>query len=151
MAEVKKDFFRDTWVRYLGYANEVGESFRSVVPARVVRASYSVAFAYVLADTGHKGWEMVKKDGRPRMVVVETSDALLWQTLASVIIPGFTINRICAVSNSLLTKHAKKIPPNARNWVTVAIGLASIPVIVHPIDAGVTVLMDMTYRKWVKS
>ena len=44
------DIWRDTPVRLLGYANEVGESFRYVVPRGVV-PSYMLAFGYVFADT----------------------------------------------------------------------------------------------------
>ncbi|XP_072934145.1 mitochondrial fission process protein 1 [Epargyreus clarus] len=94
---------------------------------------------------------MYKKDGRPKKVLMETGDALLWQTLASVVIPGFTINRICAFSQRYMQRNMTKIPPTPRNLITVAIGLASIPIIIHPIDGGVTLLMNLTYRKWVKS
>lgn len=38
-----------------GYANEVGEAFRSLVPVSVVRLSYVVASGYVCADAYHKG------------------------------------------------------------------------------------------------
>ncbi|KAI8441823.1 hypothetical protein MSG28_005509 [Choristoneura fumiferana] len=55
----QKDMYRDTWVRYLGYANEVGEAFRPVVPARVVAYSYAIAFG-ISAFTGLG----VKKFGR---------------------------------------------------------------------------------------
>ncbi|XP_026754585.1 mitochondrial fission process protein 1 [Galleria mellonella] len=144
-----EDIFRDSWVRYLGYSNEVGESFRPVLPVKVVRASYGVAFAYVLADTADKSWKMVQKDGRPKNVLIETGDALIWQTLASIVIPGFTINRLCAYSQKALCRY-NKIPVGARNIITVCIGLASIPIIVRPIDKGVSLLMDATYRKWVK-
>ncbi|XP_059054815.1 mitochondrial fission process protein 1 [Achroia grisella] len=143
------DIFRDSWVRYLGYSNEVGESFRPVLPVSVVRASYGVAFAYVLTDTVDKGWKMVQKDGRPKQVLLETGDAFIWQTLASIIIPGLTINRLCAFSQRTLSRY-HKIPLAARNIITVSIGLASIPLIVGPIDRGVSMLMDATYRKWVK-
>ncbi|XP_045145560.1 mitochondrial fission process protein 1 isoform X2 [Echinops telfairi] len=51
----ERDLYRDTWVRYLGYANEVGEAFRSLVPAAVVWLSYGVASSYVLADAVDKG------------------------------------------------------------------------------------------------
>uniref|UniRef100_A0A8C5VV49 Mitochondrial fission process protein 1 n=1 Tax=Microcebus murinus TaxID=30608 RepID=A0A8C5VV49_MICMU len=51
----ERDLYRDTWVRYLGYANEVGEAFRSLVPAAVVWLSYGVASSYVLADAIDKG------------------------------------------------------------------------------------------------
>uniref|UniRef100_A0A2I3FUA3 Mitochondrial fission process protein 1 n=1 Tax=Nomascus leucogenys TaxID=61853 RepID=A0A2I3FUA3_NOMLE len=50
----ERDLYRDTWVRYLGYAN-VGEAFRSLVPAAVVWLSYGVASSYVLADAIDKG------------------------------------------------------------------------------------------------
>jgi hypothetical protein len=33
------DVFRETWVRFLGYSNEVGEAFRPIVPKFVVRAA----------------------------------------------------------------------------------------------------------------
>jgi fission process protein 1 len=45
------DIYRDTWVRYLGYANELGESFRSFLHVRAVHATYGVAFAYAAADS----------------------------------------------------------------------------------------------------
>ena len=43
-----------------GYANEVGEAFRSQVHVNVVRASYGVASAYVVADAIHKGSEAAR-------------------------------------------------------------------------------------------
>ena len=47
------DIYRDTLVRYLGYTNEVGESFRYVVPWFVV-PSYVISFGYCCADTADK-------------------------------------------------------------------------------------------------
>ena len=44
------DLFRDTPVRYLGYANELGEAFRPILPKFLV-PSYFVSFGYVFADT----------------------------------------------------------------------------------------------------
>lgn len=38
-----------------GYANEVGEAFRSMVPAAMVWLSYGVSSSYVLADAIDKG------------------------------------------------------------------------------------------------
>ena len=48
------DIYRDTPVRLLGYANEVGEAFRALINVKYVYASYGVASAYVLADTFDK-------------------------------------------------------------------------------------------------
>ena len=47
------DIYRDTPLRYLGYANEVGEAFRALVHVNWVKLSYGVASAYVVRST----WE----------------------------------------------------------------------------------------------
>jgi mitochondrial fission process protein 1 len=71
----------------------------------------------------------------------------LRQLLASVMIPGFTINRICwAVGKGL--KLSKFKHPTAK-WIPTMAGLLSIPLIIRPIDHGVDILMDETYRKYV--
>ncbi|KAF8792086.1 Mitochondrial fission process protein 1 like protein [Argiope bruennichi] len=54
-------------------------------------------------------------------------DTLVWQTLASVAIPGYTINRLCATSMYLLKKHSK-LPSTTRKWTTVAIDFTYIAV-----------------------
>ena len=45
---------------YAGFANEVGEAFRSLVHVNVVRASYGVASDYVLADKYNKSIKMYR-------------------------------------------------------------------------------------------
>ncbi|CAN0168442.1 unnamed protein product, partial [Ectocarpus fasciculatus] len=55
------DIFRDTALRYMGYANEVGEAFRPLIPAFAVVASYGVAIAYVSADAVAKGFKCAKE------------------------------------------------------------------------------------------
>ena len=68
----------------------------------------------------------------PKAAVLDT---LLWQGLASVVIPGLTINRLCAASRFLLNRHATRVlSQHFRRWLTTGVGLASIPVIIHPID-----------------
>jgi len=77
--------------------------------------------------------------------MVAASDVLIWQTLASVAIPGFTINRVCFFSLALLARTTK-LGLQARKWTTTAIGLGCIPFIVHPIDRFVDYFMDKTFR-----
>ncbi|XP_064889327.1 mitochondrial fission process protein 1 isoform X2 [Columba livia] len=127
MGAEEPDLYRDTWVRYLGYANEVGESFRPLVPVSVVWASYGVATAYVTADAIDKGRKAATG-------------------LASVAIPGFTINRLCAASLALLGTLTRW-PLPLRRWTTTALGLAAIPFIITPIDRTVDFLMDSSLRK----
>lgn len=52
------DIYRDSKLRYCGYANEIGESFRPVIPKVFVHLSYAVAVMYVLAECGDKSWKM---------------------------------------------------------------------------------------------
>lgn len=87
MAAGDTDVWRDSLVRYLGYANEVGESFRPVAP-RLVLPSYVVAFGYVAGDTldkavkAHRRATAAGVPARKRAVAVAnaTVDTLLWQT-----------------------------------------------------------------------
>ena len=48
------DLYKDTPVRYLGYANELGESFRPLAPPGFVAATYAVSFGYVFMDMQDK-------------------------------------------------------------------------------------------------
>lgn len=71
--------------------------------------------------------------GRTTRVAAAVVDTFVWQALASVIIPGFTINRVCATSLYLLGRTTKW-PLPVRKWTTTAIGLSTIPFIITPID-----------------
>ncbi|XP_056677476.1 mitochondrial fission process protein 1 [Monodelphis domestica] len=148
--DAQPDFYRDTWVRYLGYANEVGEAFRAMVPTSVVWLSYGVATSYVVADAVDKGKKAsaawTSESGRTTKVAVAVVDTFIWQALASVAIPGFTINRLCALSLYALSRTTRW-PLAARKWTTTALGLMAIPVIIHPIDRSVDFLMDSSLRK----
>lgn len=71
--------------------------------------------------------------GKATRVGVAVADTFVWQSLASVAIPGFTINRLCAASLALLGSFTRW-PLPVRKWATTALGLAAIPVIITPID-----------------
>jgi len=77
-------------------------------------------------------------------------DTVIWQGLASVAIPGFTINRICYLSN-LVLRYTTALPPATRKWTVTAIGLSAIPFIIHPIDRAVDFLLDRTLRQWMSN
>lgn len=128
---------REGAVRFLGYANEVGESFRPLVPRWCVNATYVVASGYVLADTGWRAYTLPTSAAHSR--AIEATDTLLWQALASVMIPGFTINRIVWAAEKAIARPGSKLPT--------LFGLVSIPLIVKPIDHGVDALLDRTVRK----
>merc|ERR1719318_1327909 len=103
-----------------------------------VTVTYGVASTYVLADTYDKAAKMSRVPGsQAGEVAVAAVDTLLWQAFASVIVPGFLINRICAASLVGLARTIPGVAENARKWMVTGIGLGVIPFIVHPIDSGV--------------
>ena len=78
-------------------------------------------------------------------VMLATVDTLIWQSLASVLLPGATINAIVKTSRYALVNQP--VPTMVAAWLPTAIGLGSIPLIIHPIDTGVDYFMENTFRK----
>jgi len=94
---------RDTWIRYLGYANEIGESFKRFISRRSYLASYLASSGYVVADAYYQCQKELERDsgeGSRIRVALQAGDSLIWQALASVIVPGICINRIVALTSS---------------------------------------------------
>ena len=147
--EVEHDPLRDSLLRYMGYANEVGEALRPIVSRLTANGSYGVAGVYVLADAVDKGMKAhTKTAGSAPAVAAEVADALLWQGTASVAIPGLAIHQIVTHSARIPALAASSSPMLVR-WAPTALGLAVIPLIIHPIDTGVTWIMDRTLRSWI--
>ena len=168
------DLYRETPVRLLGYANEVGESFQFQAP-QFVGPSYFLAYAYCVADSISKGFDQYGREGGNFTPEVFTTflDCLIWQCLASVIIPGNIIGFFVRTSSKLINgseddedeskktkpkktisfgKKAKEEPKvdqlaGIKRFAPTLIGLTSIPFIISPIDSGVEFLMDSTYRQ----
>eukprot|EP01029_Cantina_marsupialis_P005910 TRINITY_DN16405_c0_g1_i1.p1 TRINITY_DN16405_c0_g1~~TRINITY_DN16405_c0_g1_i1.p1 ORF type:complete len:324 (+),score=110.63 TRINITY_DN16405_c0_g1_i1:46-972(+) len=140
--EKKTDIFRDTAVRYLGYANELGESFIKQFP-KLYKPSYVVSSGYVLCDTVSKSLAKYKKTKSLNETAKTGLDVLLWQGFASVIIPGFAIHQVVKFSQRFLAQ--KRIPGAVH--IATALGLCSIPLIIKPIDHSVDFVMDKTIRK----
>ena len=164
------DIFRDSPLRFLGYANELGESFRYQFP-RMVMPSYVVAFGYCIADAATNGidaWNSAQRtvqdhrsmippsqEGQDRVlreVARATIDTLLWQSFASVAIPGATINLIVKTSRLAVRRSPLALPQFVIEWGPTAAGLSSIPIIVKPIDWLVDYAMDNSFRHvWEKA
>ena len=139
------DIYRDTYVRYMGYANELGEAFRPNFP-KMVLPSYGVSFAYVFMDTYDKASKANIESKGDNMAITEAAvDTMLWQSFASVIIPGFVIHKIVDFTTAG-TKKIQKIPPPLKRWAPTALGILAIPLIIHPIDHFVDYIMDRSLR-----
>ncbi|CAM9825517.1 unnamed protein product [Ectocarpus fasciculatus] len=145
--EKEVDIFRDTALRYMGYANEVGEAFRPLIPAFAVVASYGVAIAYVSADAVAKGFKCAKESDSKTCALPASFDVLTFQMLASVVFPGFTINRWVAFVEYLLqASDLESQFPGVGGWLPTAAGLGLIPFIVAPLDNLVEEVLDRTIR-----
>lgn len=145
--EGEVDIFRDTALRYLGYANECGEAFRPLVPEIAVVLSYAVAVSYVTADAISKGYQCAKDSDSKTCALPASFDVLTFQMLASVVFPGFTINRwVAFVTYCLDTFNVEAQFPGVMSWLPTAAGLALIPFIVAPLDNLVEEMLDRTIR-----
>ena len=75
------DIYRDSPLRYLGYANECGEAFAAWLPPFGVPATYVVAAVYVLADTFDKAIKANKEKGMEEGVVRAVTKAVSYTHL----------------------------------------------------------------------
>ena len=154
------NIFRDSPLRYMGYCNEIGESFRYQFP-RFVVPSYILSFGYVGADaltTGYREYcsedtsknnNKETKTSREYRAGIATFDTLLWQSLASVMIPGLAINVIVRASRFAVARSPLTLPALASKWLPTATGIGSIPLIIHPIDSFVDLTLDNSTRRWL--
>jgi len=113
---------------------------------KVVRPSYVLAFGYVFADTADKAYGAFKARASTAEIVRVATDCLLWQTLASVLVPGAIIN-VAANNTARLVQGMQSLPPVARKWTPTIVGLGLIPFIIHPIDTGIDYVFDNTIRR----
>ena len=133
--EGTSDIYRDSPLRYLGYANECGEAFRPLVPVEVVYVSYALAIGYILADTVDKGRKGAASatDNAILRATFGATDTFLWQMLASVLFPSFCINRLVALLGGL--QEAGSVPDLlTASWLPTVAGLALIPLVIVPLD-----------------
>lgn len=181
------DPLRDGPLRYLGYANELGEAFAAWLFPGGVPLSYAVAIGYVLFDTADK-YNKTSKDAQAKLTsrllppsvdvtklvwtigMERGVDTLVWQLIASVAAPGYTIHTVVGIVGTLLREIEKYPATEAAMQATAtfvaispevlestvnkglptAMGLLAIPFIVHPIDASVHALLNASLRPWLR-
>lgn len=133
------DIYRDTPLRYMGYANEVGEAFAPYLPSWGVPASYAVATTYVLMDTIDKTKKTYDKTESLKESAKEGIETLTWQMLASVFWPGSCVHFI--VSMCPASRNVEGLPT--------LVGLLCIPLIVKPIDSTIDYVMENSVSKYL--
>eukprot|EP00242_Pyramimonas_sp_CCMP2087_P015562 CAMPEP_0198201134 /NCGR_PEP_ID=MMETSP1445-20131203/3925_1 /TAXON_ID=36898 /ORGANISM="Pyramimonas sp., Strain CCMP2087" /LENGTH=562 /DNA_ID=CAMNT_0043871329 /DNA_START=137 /DNA_END=1825 /DNA_ORIENTATION=+ len=86
------------------------------------------------------------------LAAVASADALVWQMTASVMMPGFTINRIVTLTALLVQQYhvgAGTALESVAPFIPTVVGLAVIPFIVTPLDVLADVLLNATVRPLV--
>ena len=136
------DPYRETSLRYMGYANELGEAFTSYLPEWGLPASYCVAASYVMFDTidkGQKAFDAAEEEDKFTDTLRISTETLTWQMLASVFWPGSIIR--------VIVNMAAHMAGNEHQFLPTLVGLAAIPLIVKPIDTTVDKLMETSISK----
>jgi fission process protein 1 len=141
------DPYRETSLRYMGYANELGEAFTTYLPEWGLPASYCVAASYVMFDTvdkGQKAYDAADEGEKFQDTLRISAETLTWQMLASVFWPGSIIR---VIVNASATMISNRHLDDQLHFLPTLIGLMAIPVIVKPIDTTVDKLMENSVSK----
>jgi mitochondrial fission process protein 1 len=136
------DPYRETSLRYMGYANELGEAFTTYLPDWGLPASYCVAASYVMFDTidkGQKAYDAAEEEDKIIDTLRISTETLTWQMLASVFWPGSIIR--------VIVNMAAHMAGNDHQFLPTLVGLAAIPLIIKPIDTTVDKLMETSISK----
>ena len=139
------DPYRETSIRYMGYANEVGEALEDYLPEWGLPASYCVAATYVIFDTldkGQRAYDSSPKKVRFEETMKASTETLIWQLLASIIWPGGVIKLFVNVIDLIIPYDDTVLPT--------FIGILLIPVIIRPIDVFVDLLMEDTISRVIR-
>src|SRR6056300_1919746 len=136
------DPYRETSIRYMGYANEVGEALENYLPEWGLPASYCVAATYVMFDTldkGQKAFDTAPRDERLEESLKASTETFIWQLLASLFWPGGVIRLTVNVIDFMI--------PGDNENISTALGILLIPVIVRPIDEFVDEIVEDSVSK----
>jgi len=125
--------------RYLAFTSDVGEAFRPLVRPFIVTAAYGVSWAYVLGDVSWEGYKTWKIQQDPSTVAGTMVKRAVFQGVASMALPAFTIHSVVKYSARFL--FSKSANPKIRMWGPTVSGLAVVPALPfmfdHPVERAV--------------
>ncbi|KAI6151809.1 mitochondrial 18 KDa protein-domain-containing protein [Pisolithus tinctorius] len=137
--------------RYIAYTSDVGEAFRPLVPPAVVKAAYGISWLYLSADVSYEAYKAHRRGPSPsevahlseptRIGLVAVKRAL-FQSIASMALPAFTIHTIVARSKPVFSRSKH---PRLRTWGPTVLGLSVVPILPYLFDKPVEHAID---RAW---
>lgn len=161
------DIFRHTPLRYLGYANEVGEAFRYNIKTRTLVLAYVVSAGYIAGDTIDKTYKSYKKlnikndkeqynksnnilikntsiikdkNTNSLMYHVVKSGALsfTWQVLATELIPALIVYQVVKLTKNVIKNNNTLYG----KYIPTIIGLSLIPMFPYTVDPMIDNIFD---------
>ncbi len=140
------DIYKDSYLRYLGYSNEIGEAFRMVTSRSFVIFTYILEFGYFIGDTVHKGHKayndpnLCENQNKHLHVIKQSSYTILWQFFATCLIPPLCIHFVVGRTHNFLTKRNFSV--SVIRCGPLGLGLAMIPLFNIYVDPVVSQVLD---------
>lgn len=134
--------------RYLAFTSDVGEALRPVASARLVTATYAVAFGYCGVDVAYEAYKVHKNGnkndkGHPTTVTQVIVERSVFQAVASLALPAFIIHSAVDVA-----KHAFKRVGKFQKWGPSVVGLACIPLLPMYLDEPVEHAIEWGFARY---
>jgi len=126
--------------RYLAYTSDFGEAFRPVVHSYVVKAAYGISWAYVIGDVGVEAMRERERGSSSDIIMRTATKRAIFQSLASMIFPMFTIHQTVHLTAVLMKKFGR-----TNKWIPTIAGLAMIPALPFLFDHPVEHTLDNLY------
>ncbi len=145
--------WRDTPLRYLGYADEFGEAMAPYIGHKAVTGSYVLSSLYALVDVATASHRVYHRNrdlspqGRIRKTLTEALDSTLFHLAATVFVPALMIKYLRQGISRAMNHHT--IPASIgrfRTSIATLAGILAIPLISKPVDKVIDGIMDWTYR-----
>jgi hypothetical protein len=130
----------DTSLRYLGFINDVGEAGKAFLPRPLNNATYVATGSYAVGAVWNARRRQTKADPTVDLQRL-TVDQSIFHLLATFAVTPICVHYTKHAAESALLKTALKGP-----ILPAIIGLASIPVLVPPIDNATHLLLNKAYR-----
>jgi fission process protein 1 len=129
--------------RYLAYTSDFGEAFRPLTTPFFVNTTYAISFGYVGFEIAQEAYKSHSRSDHKYVFGTHVAKHTIFQTLASLALPAFTIHSTVKYSG-ILFKNVKN--QRVLNWGPTFLGLAVIPFLPTLIDHPAELIVDKVFE-----
>lgn len=138
--ERSSDLFRKPPGRWLGYYHVLGNALPTWAISPIAKLwMFRTTVTYVAFDTVYNAI-----DNRRPNPVLKAADALIWQGLASILLPGLVIGGVARGSNILM--ETLKVAKPMNRFIPLGLVILTLPLFGNAMDQVVDTVMDNTTR-----